>query len=94
MPLLVRKEDTPHTKRQTHQFTQICNGTSIVERCRLNHKYTKHPAATGPRGRAFALETEMEEPNAGKAGIPIVVGILVGLLASFVQSLGESLEYP
>lgn len=31
----------------------------------------------------------MEEPNAGKAGIPIVVGILVGLLASFVQSLGE-----
>ena len=33
----------------------------------------------------------MEEPNAGKAGIPIVVGILVGLLASFVQSLGESL---
>lgn len=31
----------------------------------------------------------MEEPNAGKAGIPIVVGILVGLLASFVQSLGQ-----
>jgi hypothetical protein len=35
----------------------------------------------------------MEEPNAGKAGIPIVVGILVGLLASFVQSLGKLFAY-
>jgi len=95
MPLPVRKnDDAPHTKRQRLQPTHIRNGTSIVEGCRSNHKYTKHPAATGPRGRAFALKTEMEEPNAGKAGIPIVVGILVGLLASFVQSLGESLEYP
>jgi hypothetical protein len=31
----------------------------------------------------------MEEHNPGKAGIPIAVGIIVGLLASFVQSLGK-----
>lgn len=59
-----------------------------------------HSQGRGPRTRKAARPTystmsdiiflTQDTPGTpGKAGIPIVVGILVGLVASFVQSLGE-----